>query len=59
MSNKRKKGTRNENSQWCYFTSFEKMFNQQNIQRIFTFIGCRENYNENEVDEILKNNFKD
>ena len=49
----------NENRKWCYFTSFEKMFNQQNIQRIFTFIGCRENYNENEVDEILKNNLKD
>jgi len=49
----------NQNSQWCYFTSFEKMFHKNNIQNIFSFIGCREKYNENIINEILKNNLKD
>jgi hypothetical protein len=48
-----------KNKEWCYFTSFEKMFNQKNIQKIFSFLDCRENYDENKVNEILKNNLKD
>jgi hypothetical protein len=48
-----------ENSEWCYFTSFEKMFIQKNIQKIFQFIGFELDYDENKVIEILKNNIKD
>jgi hypothetical protein len=47
------------NKDWCYFTTFEKMFDKNNVQNIFSFINCRENYDENKVDEVLKNNLKD
>jgi hypothetical protein len=47
------------NKEWCYFSTFEKMFDKTNLQNIFSFIDCRENYNENKVDEVLKNNIKD
>jgi hypothetical protein len=49
----------NENRDWCYFTTFEKMFDKTNVQNIFSFIDCREKYDENKVDEVLKNNIKD
>jgi len=49
----------NQNKEWCYFTSFEKMFDKNNLQNIFSFIDCRENYHENKVEEVLKNNLKD
>jgi len=45
------------NKDWCYFTTFEKMFDRNNLQKIFSFIG--EKYSENKVDEVLKNNLKD
>jgi len=48
-----------ENTQYCYITSFEKMFDKQNIMNIFTFIQCREHYNEEKVSEVLNNNIKD
>lgn len=48
-----------ENTDWCYFTSFERMFDKNNLQNIFSFIDCRENYDKINVDEILKNNLKD
>jgi len=47
------------NQDWCYFTTFEKMWDKTNIQNMFSFIDCRENYNENNIDEILNNNIKD
>jgi len=49
----------NQNKDWCYFTSFEKMFDKNNIKNIFTFIDCGENFDESKVDDILKNNIKD
>lgn len=48
-----------KNKEWCYLTTFERMFDKNNIQNLFLFIGCRENYNETEVNNILKNNLKD
>ena len=48
-----------QNKEWCYLTSFERMFNKNNLQNMFNFIDCRENYNETEIDSILKNNLKD
>jgi hypothetical protein len=47
------------NKDWCYFTTFEKMFDKTNVQNIFSFIDCREKYDENKVDEVLRNNLKD
>jgi hypothetical protein len=49
----------NQNNSWCYFTTFEKMFDKNNIKNIFTFIDCGENFDESKVDDILKNNIKD
>jgi hypothetical protein len=49
----------NQNKDWCYFTSFEKMFDKNNLENIFYFIGCRENYDENKVQYALDNNLKD
>jgi hypothetical protein len=49
----------NQNQTWCYFTTFEKMFNNENIKKIFEFIECQEHYDENKIKQILDNNIKD
>ena len=49
----------NQNQSWCYFTTFEKMFNKENIKKIFEFIECQEYYDENKIKQILENNIKD
>ena len=36
-----------KNKEWCYLTSFERMFDRNNLQNIFSFIDCREKYDEN------------
>jgi hypothetical protein len=48
-----------QNNDWCYFTTFERMFDKNNLQNMFSFINCRENYDENKVEEVLRNNLKD
>jgi hypothetical protein len=42
------------NKDWCYFTTFERMFDKTNVQNIFSFIG--EKYDEKKVNEVLMNN---
>jgi len=49
----------NLNKSWCYFSSFEKMFDKKNLLKIFDFIECREKFDEKKIDDILKNNIKD
>jgi hypothetical protein len=49
----------NQNKSWCYFTTFEKMFDTNNIKNIFSFIDCSDQYDENKVIEVLNNNIKD
>lgn len=49
----------NKNKSYCYLTTFEKMFDKNNIKNIFNFIDCSEHYDEKKVDEILKNNIQD
>ena len=49
----------NQNQSWCYFTTFEKMFDKENIKKIFEFIECQEHYDENNIKQILENNIKD
>ena len=49
----------NKHRDYCYLTSFEGMFNKNNLQNIFHFIDCRENYNEEKISEVLNNNIKD
>ena len=48
-----------QNKEWCYLTSFERMFQINNLKKIFEFMGCGENFNEREIDEVLKKNLKD
>ena len=49
----------NQNKDWCYLISFERMFDRSNLQNLFSFIDCREKYDENKVSEVLNNNIKD
>jgi hypothetical protein len=48
-----------KHTDYCYLTSFERMFNKNNLLNIFSFIDCRENYNEEKIDGVLNNNIKD
>jgi hypothetical protein len=48
-----------DNRDFCYFTTFEKMFDKENIKKIFKFIDCEKDYNETIVTNILNNNIKD
>jgi len=49
----------NKHRDYCYLTSFERMFHTNNIQNIFDFIDCGENYNEEKIVSVLNNNIKD
>ncbi len=49
----------NQNKEWCYFTTFEKMFDMENIKKIFEFIDCSQYYDQNKIKQILDNNIKD
>lgn len=48
-----------QNKSWCYLTTFEKMFDYNNISNIFNFIDCKDYYDENKIREVLNNNIKD
>ena len=48
-----------KNTTWCFLSSFERMFDTKNIKQMFQFIGCGENFNEREINDILKKNLKD
>jgi len=47
-----------ENQQWCYFTTFEKMFDLNNLEKMFHFIDCRENFDEVKIKAVLSNNME-
>lgn len=48
-----------ENKEWCYLSSFERMFDMNNVKNIFTFIESGEKYDEKKIKEVLNNNIKD
>jgi len=48
-----------QNKEWCFLSSFERMFDKNNLRNLFCFIDCGEKFNEKEVEEILRNNLKD
>jgi len=48
-----------QNKEWCFLTSFERIFDRNILKSMFLFIGCGENYDENKITEILNNNIKD
>jgi hypothetical protein len=49
----------NKNKEWCFLSSFERMFDKNNLKNIFHFIECGESYDETKVSDVLKNNLKD
>jgi hypothetical protein len=49
----------NKNRNFCYLTTFQKMFDKNNLRNIYNFIGCLEHFDESKIDNILKNNLKD
>lgn len=48
-----------QNKEWCFLSSFERMFDKNNLRHMFNFIECGEKFNEKEIEDILKNNIKD
>jgi hypothetical protein len=48
-----------KNKEYCFLTSFERMFDKNNMQNLFSFMDCRENYNEEKIQYVLNNNIKD
>ena len=49
----------NSNKDFCYFTTFEKMFDKTNLKNMFKFIDCEKDYDESKVNEVLNNNICD
>lgn len=43
---------------YCYFTSFEKMFDMKNMENIFEFIDCKKDFNMEKIKNILSNELK-
>jgi len=48
-----------KNSDYCFFTTFEKMFDLNNIKNMFKFIDCEQYYDVTKIKDILNNNIKD
>ena len=42
-----------KNQDFCYLNTLEKMYNKQNMIRLFQFLGCLEHFNENKIKRIL------
>jgi len=49
----------NTHKEYCYFTTFEKMFDLENLEKIFKFIDCEEHFDKEKIKEVLNNNIKD
>jgi hypothetical protein len=48
-----------ENAGFCYFITFEKMFDTQQVKKLFKFIDCEEFFDEHKIRTVLSNNIKD
>jgi hypothetical protein len=48
-----------ENNAFCYFITFEKMFDFNQLKNLFKFIECEDLYDANKIQEVLLNNIKD
>jgi hypothetical protein len=47
-----------KNQDYIYFTTFEKMFDMDNLKKIFKFIDSENDFNEVTINHILNNNLK-
>jgi len=43
----------NENQQFCFLNTLEKMYNKQHMTNLFRFIGCSQYFNEDKIKKIL------
>lgn len=43
-----------KNKEYCYFTTFERMFNMNNLKSIFEFIECGEHFDEKNKRNFIK-----
>ena len=43
----------NENQQFCFLNTLEKMYNKQHMINLFRFIGCSQYFNEYKIKKIL------
>ena len=48
-----------KNKEWCYFITFEKLFDLQMVKEMFIFLKCEHYFNEEKINLVLKNNMKD
>jgi hypothetical protein len=48
-----------KNSDYCFFITFEQIFDLKNIKNMFTFIDCEQYYDATKIQDILNNNIKD
>ena len=58
-NNKRMYDFYNQHKSFCFFTTFEKMFDMRNLREIFKFIQCEKEFNEEIIKKVLENNIKD
>lgn len=47
-----------KNKDFCYFNTFEKMFDMKNMNNLFEFIGCKDEFNEEKIKNVLENELK-
>lgn len=45
-----------KNQDFCYFSTFEDMFNMNKLREIFFFIGCGIYFNEKKIKDVLADN---
>ena len=48
-----------KNRDYCFFITFEKMFDLNNVKNMFKFIDCEQHYDSTKIKDILNNNIKD
>jgi hypothetical protein len=47
-----------KNKEYCYLNTFEKIFDMNNMKNMFEFIGCKEEFNEQKIKNVLENELK-
>jgi hypothetical protein len=46
------------NKEYCYLNTFEKLFNMENMENLYTFIECKQHFDEKKIKYILDNELK-
>ena len=48
-----------QNRHYCFFITFEQLFDANNVKNMFRFIDCEQHYDAVKIKDILNNNIKD